>query len=143
MNRQADPRRRELARIHILAGLLGLDRDQYEAMLWSVGRVESSARLDSKGRAQVIAHLEAHAKTRGLSLRAKPRQRPADGKARLVAKVRALLINATPRRNDAYADGMSKRMFGIEKYTWCDPGQLHKLIAALQIDRTRREERTQ
>lgn len=134
-----DPRNRELGRIHILKAQLGLDDDQYRTMLWVVGRVESAKDLDPHGRRQVIEHLEGHAKRAGIM--PKPvRQKPADAKAKLVAKIRALLINAPGgRRDDAYADAMAQHMFGVERFSWCDPQQLYKLVGALMIDAKRQE----
>lgn len=135
-----NPRNRELGRIHLLAKQLGLTRDQYEAVLWTQARVESAADLDAHGRQVVIQHLQAHADRAGIP-RAKPRQKPARNKTELVSKVRALLMDATPRRDDAYADGMARHMFGVERFTWLEPVQLHKLIAALAIDQRRRQRR--
>ncbi|MGQ0700398.1 MAG: phage protein GemA/Gp16 family protein [Panacagrimonas sp.] len=128
-----DPRNRELARIHVLKAQLGLDDDQYRTMLHVVARVESSKDLDTHGRRQVIEHLEAHAKRAGVATPV--RQKPADAKARQVAKIRALLINAPGgRRDDAYADAMAQRMFQVQRFTWCSSEQLHKIIGALAVD---------
>lgn len=133
---KSDPRNRDLGRIHILKKDLGLDDDQYRVVLWTVARVESSKDLDSHGRRQVIEHLEAHARRAGV---ARPvRQKPADAKAPLVAKIRALLINAPGgARDDAYADAIAQRMFGVERFTWCDGTQLYKLVQALLVDQRR------
>lgn len=49
----------ELARIHIAAKELGLDRDTYEDMLWTLCRVRSAADLDEHGRRLVLDHLRA------------------------------------------------------------------------------------
>lgn len=136
MAKPKDRRAAELGRIHILKKDLGLDEDQYRAMLWTVGRVESSRDLDSYGRQAVIDHLTAHARLAG-KLRAAP-QRPSGDKAKLTSKVRALLMDAQPPRDDAYADGIARQMFGVERFTWCAPVQLRKLIAALEIDKRRR-----
>ncbi len=126
-------RNRELARIHMLKKDLGLDDDTYRAVLWSLARVESARDLDTHGRQQVIAHMQAKARKAGVAR--KPRQIAASGKAPQIAKIRALLINAPGgRRDDAYADAMAQHMFGVERFGWCDSGQLHKLIGALQID---------
>ena len=108
---KTDPRNRELGRIHILAKDLGMDDDQYRVMLHVVARVDSARDLDTHGRQQVIAHLESHAKRAGV---AKPvRQTPADSKAPLVAKIRALLINAPGgRRDDAVGAGAYGNVVG-------------------------------
>jgi len=54
-----DIRQKELGAIHIAAKQLGLDRDAYEAMLWTVARVRSAADLDWAGRKRVLDHLAA------------------------------------------------------------------------------------
>lgn len=136
-----DQRVRELGRIHCLKRDLGLDDESYRNVLWAVARVDSAAQLDAHGRIAVIQHLQAHAQRAGLT-RPKARQKPAMHKAALVSKVRALLMDAKPRRDDAYADGMAQRMFGVERFTWCEPEQLHKLVAALSIDQRRRRSRS-
>jgi phage gp16-like protein len=124
-----------LASIHIGAKQLGLSREDYECMLWSVARVRSSGDLDSAGRKRVIEHL----KSRGFKPRRKGRAKPAEGRELMVRKVRALLINhPTGAKPDGYADGMAKRMFDVDRFEWLKPDQLHKLIQALEIDRKRR-----
>ncbi|MDI3259686.1 MAG: regulatory protein GemA [Sinobacteraceae bacterium] len=135
-------RRAELARIHILAEQIGLTREQYEAVLMTVARVDSAALLDTHGRAEVIRHLENQLRrhqpgSTAMHYRSRP-QVSAD-RAPLVGKIRALLVSATPPREDAYADAMAKHMFGVTRYTWCTPPQLSKLVAALAIDAKRRE----
>ena len=51
-------RKTELAKIHIGKAQLGLDEETYRDMLWSIGRVTSSADLDAAGRAAVLEHLK-------------------------------------------------------------------------------------
>lgn len=133
MNRPAtDLRNRELAQIHVAKSQLGLDEDTYRAMLWTVARVKSAADLDWAGRKKVLDHLKA----KGFVMKSKRRATPAKDKAGLVAKIRALLI-AAGNKPDAYADGMARRMFHIERFEWCDTAQLRKIIAALAIDAKR------
>lgn len=134
----SDPRNRELGRIHILKKDLRLDDEQYCAVLWAIARVDSARDLDEHGRRAVISHLEAHAKR--ANVHRPVRQRATGDKAPMVAKVRALLINAPGgARDDAYADAIAERMFGVERFTWLEPQQLHKLIAALMIDLRRHQ----
>ena len=59
-----------------------------------------------------------------------PRSRQAEMK-----KVEALLAEAG--RPWAYADGMAKRMFDVERVDWLDDDQLHRLMTALIIDAKR------
>jgi phage gp16-like protein len=127
-----DIRNRELAMIHMAKTQLGLDDDTYRAMLWTVARVKSAADLDWAGRKQVIDHCKA----KGFRNKAKSRPAPAKDKAALVAKIRAQLI-ALGNKPDTYADGMARRMFGINRFEWLTPHQLGKLIAALAYSQAR------
>lgn len=128
-----DKRRRQLAQIHIAAKQLGLDDDTYRAMLREVAGVTSAADLSDTGRRKVLTHLQ----RLGWAPRRKGRSTPAPDKAALVAKIRAQLAAAA--RPDAYADGMAKRMFGIDRFEWCTPEQLRKIVAALAYDAQRRK----
>lgn len=127
-----DTRRRELAAIHIGAAQIGMQRDAYEDMLWAVARVRSAKDLDNAGRQRVLDHLRAC----GARFKRRGRTQPAEGKAGLVGKVRAMLAAAA--RPDAYADGMAKRMFHVERFEWCNEDQMRRLVAALNYDAKRR-----
>ena len=146
MAAQPDERRRELARIHCLKKELRLDDGQYRAMLWAVGRVDSSAQLDSFGRKAVIAHLESHrARIKG-PRRAAPSRNAADyiatdagcnaRAARAGADREALMWKIAALAEDCrvdgfYVDGMAEKMFGINRYEWATPEQLRRIVAAL------------
>lgn len=127
-----DIRKRELAMIHVAKSQLGLDDDTYRAMLWTVARVKSAADLDWAGRKKVLDHLKAG----GFKIKSRPA--PAANKAGLVSAVRASLI-ACGNKPDAYADGMARHMFKVERFEWCDPAQLRKIIAALGYQQKRAE----
>ena len=132
--RQTDARRRDLATIHIGVKQLGMSRATYEQMLWTVARVKSSAGLDAHGRRKVINHL----KSRGFKPQRKGRTKPATDRELHVRKIRALLINhPAGRKPDIYADRIAKRMFDIERFEWCAPDQLHKIVQALHVDASR------
>lgn len=125
-----DIRRRELAQIHVAKAQLGLDDETYRAMLWTVARVKSAADLDWAGRKKVLDHLKAG----GFKIKSRPA--PAASKAVLVSKIRAQLI-ALDNKPDTYADGMARHMFHIERFEWCAPHQLGKIIAALAVQQKR------
>lgn len=129
-------RRADLAKIHLARKQLGMDEETYRDMLWTVARVRSAADLDAHGRRVVIEHL----KRCGARFTRKRRIRPAGEKRDQLAKIQAFLAEA--KRPDSYADGMSKRMFGVEKVEWCTPEQLGKIIAALAYDARRHDRRT-
>lgn len=135
----AQPRGNGLAQIHIAKKQLGLDDDTYRAMLWGVARVRSAADLDHAGRAKVLAHLKA------CGFKSKPPTKPTPGRPRnmdhptrgpMLGKVEALLLDAG--RSWAYAHGMAKQMFKVDALDFCHEGQLHALVAALEVDKRRR-----
>lgn len=132
---QSDPRNRELAAIHVGKKRLGLDDTTYRDMLWTVARVRSAADLDAHGRRAVLEHMRA----RGYHASTRPRVRPVESREPMIAKVRAMLAEAS--RPDSYADAMAKRMFGVEQFIWLRDGDLHKLVAALVYDQKRRRKR--
>jgi phage gp16-like protein len=53
----------------------------------------------------------------------------------MLQKIEAYLAEA--KRPWTYVNAMAKRMFKIERVQWCNPGQLHKIIAALEYDARR------
>ncbi len=53
----------------------------------------------------------------------------------LLGKIEALLAEAN--RTWAYADGCARNMYRVEKTEWCDPSQLHGIVAALMKDAKR------
>lgn len=128
MTAAVDFRRRDLARIHLLAKELGLSDAEYRDTLWTLCRVHSAADLDTHGRRTVISHLNA----RRAPL---PVQEPPE-KARLLWRIRQLLQQAS--RPEAYADAMARRMFQVERLTWCEPDQLRRILSALFYDARRR-----
>ncbi len=50
--------RKQISLIHVAKGRLGLTEDDYRAILWQVGGVESSADLDAFGFEAVMEHFE-------------------------------------------------------------------------------------
>lgn len=136
-----DRRGRDLARIHILKAALRLDRETYEAVLWTHGRVESSALLDEHGRREVITQLEAvlrstapqHAALKRFST--KPRNLDVKGRREL-QKIEALLTDAG--RDWPYAHGIARRMYKRDRVEFCHAGQLAGIIAALEKEALKR-----
>lgn len=126
------PRNRDLAKIHVAKKQLALSDEDYRAMLWTIGRVRSSGDLDAHGRRKVLAHMQ----SRGFRPRATGRPVPADSRAAMLGKIRAML--ADEGRADAYGDALAKRIAKCERLEWCQPDGLRKVIAALNYDRRRR-----
>lgn len=135
-NKKTDIRTRELAQIHIAKKDLSLDDDTYRAMLWTVAHVRSSSELDNAGRAKVLTHLKACGwKPKRSGFKIEPPKNVKMSSVALVSKIGALLTVLD--KPWAYADGMAKKMFKVEKLTWCTPQQLHKMVAALEYAKAR------
>lgn len=133
--KRADEHRKDIQLIHIAKQQLGMDDDTYRAMLWACARVKSSTELDFAGRKKVLDHLKGCGfKT----TKAAARPAPAKDKAAQVGKIRALLIQLDGKP-DTYADGMARNMFKVERFEWCTPEQLGKIVAALSYQIKRRK----
>ena len=127
-------RNAELARIHILADELGLSREEYRDVVFTVTRRYSAADLDFNQRRTLLDHLTARLKStadwgwvNGAAADKKP----------LLRKIKKQLESASRGKN--YVDGIAKRMFAIERVEFCAPDQLRKIVAALNYDRKRKE----
>ena len=132
-------RNRQLAAIHLAARDLGLDRDAYEDVLFTVARVRSAADLDAAGRGAVLEHFRARGwkpRTRKNAHPGQPHNLDSEDRGPQLKKIEALLADS--RLPWAYADGVAKRMFDIDRVQFCRPDQLHKVIAALVYDQRRR-----
>lgn len=126
-------RKRQLAQIHLAAKELGMDDDTYRDMLWTVARVRSARDLDAPGRRAVIDHLVKlghKPKRRGRTRTTAPRES-------LASKIRAQL--AAQDLSAKYADGIAKQMFKVERWEWCAPDQLRKIVAALEYRQRKAE----
>jgi len=124
-------RKADLARIHILKAQLKLTRDQYEAVLWTIGQVESSAKLDGHGRRRVIEHLQSHVDAAS-GVQADP-DKPRNLQARPQLRKIAAQLHAAGR-SWAYARSVLERLTGKATIEFADSRELSKLIAALELD---------
>lgn len=123
---QPDPRRRDLAAIHIAAKQLGLDDDAYRALLREVAGVESARDLDAAGRRAVLARL---GRSNVTSIR--------DWRTPRIAKARALW-DALARAGVIRAPGegawlrFCARQTGVARPQWATSDGLNRLIEALK-----------
>lgn len=139
MRRAVSDRARQLARIHMGRQALGLDEETYRELLQRVTGKRSSAEMTADERRAVITELTRlgfrsdAARARARAFRGRPRD---TGEVPLLRKVEALLADGA--RPWAYAHGLARKMFGVARVEWCRQDQLHRLVAALQIDANRR-----
>ncbi|WP_165682140.1 gp16 family protein [Metapseudomonas otitidis] len=125
-------------KIQIARRQLGMDDDTYRAMLMRTVGATTSKGLTPRQIGRVLAELER------LGFQpTSPRKAPAGRKTAESAPERAALIGkinaqlAEAERTIAYADGLARRMFQVERVEWCDPDQLRRLVAALAYDAKR------
>lgn len=128
-------RNTQLSKIHIAKKDLGIDDDTYRALLMRVTGAQSSRGLKPAQMAAVLREFERLGwKPKKNTGRAAPKASPE--REKLVGKIGALLTTAG--RTWAYADGMAKRMYKVERTEWLNPKQLQGMVAALEYDAKRR-----
>lgn len=127
----------QMAKIHIAKSQLGLDDEEYRALLGRVAGVSSAKDLNPRQMGAVLAAFEALG-WQPLAPKKQGRKRPnvKSTRERLLGKIEAQLADAG--RPWAYADAMAARICKVERLEWCDEGQLQKIIAALTYDAKRR-----
>ena len=124
-------RKSALARIHIAKKDLGLSDEVYRGIIEAKFGESSAKKLTDTQLEQLAGHLRtlgwepAPPKKKGR----KPRNMSGTPRAPLLSKIEALLTEAG--RPWEYADGVARRVCGVEKVQWCTPAQLQKVVAAL------------
>lgn len=148
MPAQSNPRdnirQRDLQKIHIAKKQLGLEEDDYRAILERITGKTSAAELTGGQRLAVLTEFrrlgwrDAPPRARA-DQRRDPVHHAAPANHRMMVKI-AVLLGA---REWPYVDAMAQKMFGVDKVEFCTSVQLHKIIAALSYDQQRREKREQ
>lgn len=134
-----DDRRIQIGRIKMGQKALGMDDETYRALLQRVTGKSSSTQMTPAERNQVLGELARLGFKRAETA---DRRRRYPGKPRnlrevpLLRKCEALLADS--KRPWSYAHSMARRMFKVNRVEWLKPDQLHKLVAALQVDASRR-----
>ena len=135
---------KQKALIHVAKSSVGMSEEAYRDMLGSVG-VVSSKDLDVLQFEEIMRRFEAagfvaSSSRRGAGLQNRraqeKRPRATQGKEALMSKVGAIL--ADTGLSWAYADGMVRKMFGVDSVRFCNQTQLWKVAAALSIYQKRR-----
>jgi len=144
------PRGSKLAEIHINAKALGMDPadkapgSEYRSMLYELVGVRSSTQLTEHGLDTVVHHLRRLMLARDLQPQhhAKHPQRPKSPpqtRQALMGRIEAHLADA--QRPWAYAHGMARNMFEVDRLEFCHEDQLRRIVAALEYDQARRAKR--
>lgn len=135
-------RKAAIAKIHIAVQQLGMTEEAYRAMLVNVGGVRprpgerpSSKELSDAGIDAVCRHLETLGFVPTRPRRAGRKPRMTSDRQALLDKIDAYLAEAG--RSMAYADGIARRMYTIDKVAWCNAERLRGIVAALDKDARR------
>jgi len=149
----ADPaqRKKDLARIHYLKKQAWVDDDTHRSVCHRIAGCSSSGEMTRMERLAVIDHYtKAIAPDRAAKGSKRYETRPNVGQHRdaLMRKVEALLaekrrIEQVPYISWRYADGIAKRLAGVESIQWADAQGLQKVIAALALHVKRLEIKAQ
>jgi len=141
-----DLRAAQIRTIKVAVRQLGLDEETYRALLVRVTGKSSCAQMSDGERGKVLDALKAQGFVLECNGKSVDHHRPKDTRrepqadnTRMLRKVEALLADAG--RPWDYAHAMARHMFDVDRLEFLRSGQLHKLIAALQIDANRRLKR--
>jgi phage gp16-like protein len=121
--------------IGIACGRLGIDKATKEDMLTARYGKSSTCDISRMQAEEFLRELG----ERGFKVKRFPRKpnirKSGPDKADMLRKIEAYLAEAG--RPWAYVHGMAKHMFAVDRVEWCEPGQLHKIVAALEYDARR------
>ncbi len=118
-----------LAKVHIAKKELGLNDEEYRSVLYQLFQKDSARDLNINELIRLVNTFIA------CGWKPRSKKRLPKGKEKLLKKCWAICSDmALPY---GYADGIAKNMFGIEKLIWCAPGQIHKVVAALEYHKRR------
>jgi len=124
-------------KIKIAQKQLQIDDDSYRAILkhyggavLADGETPSSTKLDASGLENVLARMRELGFVDTRPNHAGPKPQGAASKQALLDKIDAYLAEAG--KPTAYAVGMAKRMYKVERLEWLGIGQLRGIVAALE-----------
>jgi len=126
------PSKAQIAVIHVAKGKIGMDEDEYRALLSSFG-VSSSVHLNETAFHDIMKHFE----KLGFKSKYAEKSKPPESKKRLLAKIYA--IQHAMSLKDTYIDAIVRKMFHVDSYKWLDASQLHKLVIALTYYQRKKE----
>lgn len=128
--------KRHIALIHVAKASLGLSEEDYRAMLNSIG-VTTSKDLNALQFDEIMRRFEA-AGFQSINRKGgkKKPPRPVSSKEALTKKIVAIL--ADTGLPWSYADGIAKKMFGLDSIRFCNETELWKVTAALSIYQRRK-----
>ncbi|MFC5920875.1 gp16 family protein [Neisseria weixii] len=132
-------RRSLIAKIKIAQKELGLDDPTYRAVLVRVTGKTSCTECSIPELERVAEDMRRHGFKPKNGAGRRPNRR--DSADPMMRKIEALLLdNGWPWN---YAHGTAKKMFKVDRVEWLSDGNMHKLVAALQIVANRKAKKEQ
>ena len=128
-------RRSLIAKIKIAQKELGLDDATYRAVLLRVTGKSSCTECSIPELERVAEDMRQHGFKPKNSAGRRPNRR--DSADQMMRKIEALLLDNGWSWN--YAHGTARKMFKVDRVEWLSDGNMHKLVAALQIAANRRK----
>ena len=128
-------RRSLIAKIKIAQKELGLDDATYRAVLLRVTGKSSCTECGIPELERVAEDMRQHGFKPKNSAGRRPNRR--DSADQMMRKIEALLLDNGWSWN--YAHGTARKMFKVDRVEWLSDGNMHKLVAALQIAANRRK----
>ncbi len=140
---------RQVGLLHFARASVGMTEEEYRGMLGSLG-VASSTELTQEGLDECMTRLEAagfrrdeqarataegYRAVRGTAAKSGMDRRVPEERERMLSKMEAIL--AELGLGWAYADGMARRMFRVERVRFCGAEQVHRLVQALTVHQRR------
>lgn len=131
-----DPRKLDLARIHMLRAELGWDEDLYRDVMASVcNGVRSAAKLDDAGRRRLVAHmLDRKVAATGKPARKTVRRPLAAHECKLWSLwMQGADAGLVKLRTMAALNAWCKRQTGVDRIEWLTGDQISLAIEALKL----------
>jgi phage gp16-like protein len=132
-NAGSQSRRALIAKVHVAKTQLGLNDDDYRAVLLEVGGATSAADLSDAKLVAVVKRFE----ERGFNIKARKPGAPRPADHPVALKARALWISlhqlgAIDDPSEAALEAFARRQLRVAKLQWADQAQGYKLIEALK-----------
>jgi phage gp16-like protein len=125
-------RRSLLAKIHIAKKELGMSDDQYKAVLAERMGVESASELSGRDLIRLVRVME----DMGWAPKRSRTGALPDDKARQIKRIWAQCYSLG-RPVPSYADGLARKMWGVDRVVWCSHDQLQAITSALAYQQRR------
>ncbi len=139
-----DRKRALITKLHIAKQQLGMDDDDYRALLrrhGATGETPSSRDMRIGQISDALNEMIGKGWKPSAPKGAGRQPSPARGKGDQMAKIEALLTDKGVRQGSpvpwSYADAIAQRVCKVARVAWCTTAQLNKVIAALEYDKRR------